>query len=238
MKIITRSFSHILINARWLSPYIYSRLYSYRIRIHIIDNPQSWTTNTTINPLFVSLLFFSNSMFVLLVIQSDHRAVFLVVNVCVVFSFPRRSCIVAFYSFFSSPSDKHVTCVTWYRYKTSEAPCIKALIQMGFERRIGRQGRVGGGTLSPGAQGAVAPAPTRAGGRSPRPMSPADGRSRPLSPSGPSGTMSMTKGAKEEEVTAMLRAEYRNVPESMLKNLIVKYEPLCTVLCVFLWHVL
>ena len=111
-----------------------------------------------------------------------------------------------------------------YSYKTSEAPCIKALIQMGFERRIGRQGRATGGTLSPGAQGAVAPAPTRAGGRSPRPMSPADGRSRPLSPSGAaSGSMSMTKGAKEEEVTAMLRAEYRNVPESMLKNLIVKY---------------
>ena len=36
------------------------------------------------------------------------------------------------------------------------------------------------------------------------------------------GTMTMTKGAKEEEVTAMLRAEYPNAPESMLKNLIVK----------------
>ena len=92
---------------------------------------------------------------------------------------------------------------------------------MGFERRVGRQGRASGGTLSPGGQGAVAPAPTRAGGRSPRPMSPNDGRARAISPS---GTMSLTKGAKEEEVTAMLRAEYPSAPESMLKNLIVKYE--------------
>ena len=109
-----------------------------------------------------------------------------------------------------------------YSYKTNEAPCIEALIQMGFERRMGRPGRGVGGTLSPGAQGAVAPAPTRAGGRSPRTMSPTEARSRPLSPMGSSGTSSMTKGAKEEEVTLMLRAEYRNVPESMLKNLIVK----------------